>query len=122
MKCPECERTGQRSKLYTPTGYYSTAMGGTQTYFDEDGHHHHHEVNSSSGRGHCSNGHTLNLTLSTKCQAPNCDYGTPQTITLMPPRPVEPEPSYTKLDNLMVEGRALGVQITVPREPEDRNT
>jgi hypothetical protein len=52
MRCPECERTGQRSKLYMPTGYFSTAMGGTETFYDEDGHLHHHEVNSSRGRGH----------------------------------------------------------------------
>lgn len=83
MRCPECERTGQRSKLYTPTCYISTAMAGAQTCYDEDGNRHHHEVNSSGGRGQCSSGHTLDFTASTKCPAPDCDYGTPQTITLV---------------------------------------
>lgn len=109
MKCPECDRTGQRSKFYMPTSYVSTAMGGTRTYYDEDGYRHYHEINSSRGQAFCSNGHTLNVTLSTKCQAPGCDYGTPQTMTLVPPRPAEPEPSsYIRFDN---------VQITIPREP-----
>jgi hypothetical protein len=82
VKCPECERTGQQSKLYMPTSYFSTAMGGSQDYYDEDGHHHYHEVNRSRGTGHCSNGHTLNVDLSTKCKAPGCDYGFPQNLTV----------------------------------------
>lgn len=89
MKCPECERTGQRSKLYMPSGYCSTLMGGTRTYYDEDGHRHHHEVNSSRGQGSCSNGHILDVTLSTKCQAPGCDYGSSQRIAFVPPAPVK---------------------------------
>lgn len=75
MKCPECERTGQRSKLYMPTSYFSTAMGGTESYYDEDGVHHFHEINDSGGSGSCSQGHILNVSLSTKCPAPGCDYG-----------------------------------------------
>lgn len=108
MKCPECERTGQQSKFYMPDSYCSTLMGGTQTYYDEDGHRHRHEVNSSAGWARCSNGHVLSVVLSTKCEAPDCDYGTPQTITLVPPRPAEPELEYTTLPY---------VQFTIPREP-----
>ena len=95
MKCPECERTGQRSKFYMPTGYSSTAMAGSEDYYDEDGHRHYHEVNTRGGQAHCSNGHVLNVTCSDKCQAPGCDYGSPQTITLVPPRAPEPEPSHS---------------------------
>lgn len=84
MKCPECERTGQRSKLYMPTGYISTCMGGTETYYDEDGHRHHHEINRSHGQGSCSLGHILNVTLSDKCPAPNCGYGSPMSMTVVP--------------------------------------
>jgi hypothetical protein len=91
-----------------PDGYFSTGMGGSQSYYDEAGHKHYHEINSSSGQGHCSNGHILNITLSTKCEAPGCDYGTPQTITLAPQRPPRPEPEYITFDN---------VRIAVPREP-----
>lgn len=108
MKCPECERTGQRSKLYMPNGYVSTLMGGTQTYCDEDGHRHHHEVNHSSGQGHCSNDHILDFTLSTKCPAPNCGYGTPQRITLVPPRPAEPEPKYITFERTITFPRDFG--------------
>lgn len=81
MKCPECERTGRQSKLYMPDSYFSTAMGGSETYYDEEGQYHHHEVNSSSGQGHCSNRHTLNVVLSTKCQTPGCGYGSLLSIT-----------------------------------------
>ena len=94
MKCPECERTGQRSKLYMPTMWSSTAMGGSQSYYDEDGELHYHEVNIRSGRAHCSNGHEHSVTASTKCAAPGCDYGTPQKMTLLAPRPPEPKPEY----------------------------
>jgi hypothetical protein len=83
MKCPECERTGQKSRLYMPTSYFSTAMGGTETYYDEDGHRHHHEVNRSGGVGNCSQGHRLAVNASTKCQAPGCDYGEPFSVELM---------------------------------------
>lgn len=83
MKCPECEHTGQRSQLYMPDCYFSTAMGGTRNYYDEDGNHHYHEVNRSSGRGSCSNGHVLNVSASTKCTAPGCDYGHPLTISIV---------------------------------------
>jgi hypothetical protein len=65
-----------------PTSYVSTAMGGTETYFDEDGHRHHHEVNRSGGRANCSNGHVLNITLSNRCAAPGCDYGHERVITV----------------------------------------
>ena len=106
MKCPECERLGERSKLYMPDSYMSTAMGGSQNYYDEDGDHHYHEVNHSSGQGHCSNGHVLNVTRSTKCKS--CDYGTPQTITLAFTRTAEPEPEYIEFKNLL---------ISIPREP-----
>ena len=81
MKCPECEKTGQRSKFFPPTGYFSTAMGGSENYYDEDGHRHRHEVNVSSGRVHCSNGHVFTLRLSNKCPAPGCPYGHEQTLT-----------------------------------------
>jgi hypothetical protein len=82
MKCPECVRMGQQSRLYMPTSYFSTAKAGTETYYDEDGIWHHHDANRSGGTGWCSQGHTLDVMLSTKCPAPNCDYGDPQTITL----------------------------------------
>lgn len=90
MKCPECERLGERSKLYMPDCYSSTAMAGTRTYYDEDGHRHHHEVNSSHGWARCSNGHRLSVRASDKCPAPDCDYGSPMTMT-----------SDTDLDSLL---------------------
>lgn len=103
MKCPKCEQTSQRSKLYMPTSYCCTAMGGTQTYYDEDGQRHHHEINSSVGQGRCSNGHILNITASTKCPAPDCDYGHPQRIDVLPPTPPQPEPEYIAFDNLFLQ-------------------
>lgn len=107
MKCPECDRTGQRSKFYMPDSYASTLMGGSQSYYDEDGHQHYHEVNSSRGQAHCSTGHILSVALSTRCKAPGCEYGHEQTITLVPQRPAEPEPEPKYI---VFEG-----QITIPR-------
>lgn len=82
MKCPECVRTGQRSSLTVSDGYVSTVMGGSQTYYDADGYRHHHEVNESRGQWRCSNGHVLDVVLSTRCGAPACDYGHELTLTL----------------------------------------
>lgn len=48
MRCPECVRTGQRSEYFPPSSWFSTAMGGSESYFDEDGEKHYHEVNSLS--------------------------------------------------------------------------
>lgn len=102
VKCPECVRTGQLSKLYMPNGYTSTLMGGTQTYFDEDGVRHHHEVNTSRGQGSCSNGHILDFIASTKCPAPECDYGHPTKVTFVAPEPPKPEPEYVEFKNLTI--------------------
>lgn len=90
-----------------PDGYMSTLMGGTQTYYDEDGVRHHHEVNSSTGRGHCSLGHDLDVNASTRCPAPGCEYGRPLSITYIPPKPAASDvaPQYLEFKN---------VQITFP--------
>ena len=69
-----------------PTHYRRTLLGGSRDYYDEDDHHHYHEVNSRRGKARCSNGHVLNVVCSTECQAPGCDYGSPQTMTLVPER------------------------------------
>lgn len=115
MKCPECERTGQRSKLYMPDCYFTTAMGGTETYYDEDGQRHHHEVNHSSGQGRCSNGHLLNFSRSTKCPAAGCDYGFPHQVTFQPPQTPGPHPllnphSCIELNTTFAVPRELGGQ------------
>lgn len=103
MKCPECVRTGQRSKLYMPATYCCTDMGGTQTYYDEDGVRHHHDVNHASGRGRCSNGHILDVTASTECPAPDCGYGHPQTIDVVPAAPPKPETTeYITFENIQI--------------------
>lgn len=82
MRCPECVRLGLRSRLYAPTCYTRTAMGGSQQYYDEDGNRHYHEVNRSHGQGHCSEGHVLHWAMSTQCPAEGCEYGSPETITV----------------------------------------
>jgi len=55
MKCPQCERGGLRSKVYS--------RGGTMTlmyypsFYDEDGNYHVHDSNHRDARYTCSNGH-----------------------------------------------------------------
>lgn len=116
MKCPECERTGQKSKLYMPDFYSCTDMGGSQDYYDEDGHHHYHEVNHSSGQGRCSNGHLLDVVASTKCEAPSCSYGREQTITFTGSVPVEPERQYITLPfKTFASPRRIDIRSRPPR-------
>lgn len=83
MKCPECERTDQRSKFYMPTTWMMTAAGGSQDYYDEDGEHHYHEVNRGKGQAHCSEGHYFKIGKSTQCSAQGCDYGSPESVELI---------------------------------------
>jgi hypothetical protein len=111
VKCPECVRLGTQSKLFMPTGYCCTDMGGSQTFYDEEGHYHHHEVNSATGQGHCTNGHILTVTGSTVCPASDCDYGQPQKITFVPPPPPQPEPEYVTFTNITV-------RLADPPEPD----
>lgn len=108
MKCPECERTGQRSKLFMPDAYMCTAMGGSQSFYDEDGEKHYHDINSAMGQGHCSNHHLIDVTRSTKCAAPGCNWGHEQTMAVRPPQPAKPEPTYFKFDTTISFPSGMG--------------
>ncbi|MBB3752656.1 hypothetical protein FHT44_005168 [Mycolicibacterium sp. BK634] len=66
-------------------------MGGSRGFYDEDGHYHYHEANSSRGQAHCSNGHIMDVTRSTKCTAPGCDFGHEERLVLVPSPEPEPE-------------------------------
>ena len=70
-KCPFCEKEGKKSKLYSG-GAMQTLMGGSESFYDEDGKKHYHEINTTTRDYHCSNGHYFTRKYKQKC--PSCDY------------------------------------------------
>ncbi len=55
MKCADCEREGKRSKVYIGAQSRTLLMGAR--YYDEDGRYHQRDVNKTTTRYECSNGH-----------------------------------------------------------------
>lgn len=76
MICPKCKELGQKSTI-TIGPAYTTAMY-CPPYYDEDGKLHSHDYNKTSEVYNCSQGHTINVTRSTRC--PNCYFGN-DTVT-----------------------------------------
>lgn len=72
MICKECKAAGQKSSVYEPAGWFSTAMG-YERYYDEDGKYHVHDPNHSTGTYTCSKGHKWHVTRQKQC--PSCEYG-----------------------------------------------
>jgi hypothetical protein len=107
MKCPECVKSGQRSKFYTDGMGYSTAMGGSQSYYDEDGAEHYHDVNTHSSSWWCSNGHRFDRSGCPECSG--CDYGG-YSWKLLPAIVEPPESTYMTFTGT----------FSVPREPGER--
>ena len=55
MKCPECEKAGEKSCVY-PQGSSRTMLMGCE-YYDEEGRYHQHDPNVTTTGYRCSNGH-----------------------------------------------------------------
>lgn len=70
MICPECEKTGQKSKVYGGFGL-TTAMF-SPGYYDEDGNYHHHDPNTTTSKYNCSNGHDFTVVSHKLCW---CEVG-----------------------------------------------
>lgn len=73
MKCPECEKSGERSFFYEDECCISTAMC-SHSYFDEDGREHRHNPNTRSLGAHCSKGHEFRIKLRSLCRVPDCKW------------------------------------------------
>ncbi|KAB7755227.1 hypothetical protein [Mycolicibacterium mucogenicum] len=72
MKCPECVKTDQRSKVYCH-GSSSTSMGWSP-FYDEDGEYHQHNPNSGEKYYKCSNGHSFTTPVRQACPNPKCHF------------------------------------------------
>jgi hypothetical protein len=75
MKCQECESSGQRSKVFSDGYSLVTAMGGGESFWDEDGVRHRHDPNTSTTGFSCSAGHRWSTRRKSPCPAEGCDYG-----------------------------------------------
>jgi hypothetical protein len=56
MKCPECEKIGNKSKVFIDSSQV-TAMGASH-YYDEEGKYHIHDPNTRKTRYTCSRRHS----------------------------------------------------------------
>lgn len=63
--CPECEKTGEKSIVYTH-GISSTLMG-WKPYYDQNGDYHDHDPNKKSEHFTCSKGHIFDIDHTHKC-------------------------------------------------------
>lgn len=81
MKCPVCEKSGQKSKVF-PHGGTSTLMY-YQPYYDEDGIYHHHDMNNHTQYYSCSNGHRWMVYSKKQCPAEGCDFGSKESIRII---------------------------------------
>jgi len=66
MKCPECVKAGQKSKVYT--GYGTTTTMFCPSFYDEEGKFHSHDTNRRSMTYACSNGHSWVAEEANTCQ------------------------------------------------------
>jgi hypothetical protein len=72
MKCPECVREGERSRVGSH-GATRTAMG-VERFWDEDGVAHVHDPNKTTESFSCSRGHRWQVSAKPPCPADGCDY------------------------------------------------
>jgi hypothetical protein len=73
MKCSACQALKLRSRVELRPGIETTAMGGSERYYDEDGRWHVHDVNWLTERFTCSAGHAWTVRSRTRC--PEGDFG-----------------------------------------------
>ena len=73
MKCEECVKAGEKSRVNSHGGM-STLMGYTP-YYDEDGVYHNHDGNRKTNHYSCSNGHQWVEVGKNACPAKGCDFG-----------------------------------------------
>lgn len=72
MQCLKCKEEGKESRVFVPTGSFSTEMA-WQPFFDSEGHYHGHDPNTHTSEWSCSNGHLWIVSKLAECR--NCDYG-----------------------------------------------
>ncbi len=65
MKCPECTKESEVSRVYPNSG--GTTLMGYNEFYDEAGHYHFHDPNSTSTFYQCSRGHQWADSHSSHC-------------------------------------------------------
>ncbi len=80
MICPACKEAGLKSSVYQGAGF-DTGLS-QETFWDENGMAHIHRFGSSSRAYSCTKGHRWARFASTKCPAPECDFGKPASIVV----------------------------------------
>lgn len=70
MKCPDCVSEDRESRVFA-LGASTTLLGGTSTFWDEDGFKHHHDPNTTTWSFKCSNGHIWHEKSKYSC--PTCE-------------------------------------------------
>ena len=70
MKCAECEKAGETSRVYVGMGMTTSMF--CQPYYDEQGIYHHHDLNITTQSFSCSRGHAWAATVPNHC--PSCDW------------------------------------------------
>lgn len=65
MKCPTCEGSGERSKVYLSPAYRSQMS--IETFYDEDGDLHTHDPNEAVTHYRCTSGHHWTSTYVQEC-------------------------------------------------------
>ena len=73
MICSTCSEDGSKSRVFS-LGTYSTLMGGSSGFWDENGKKHWHDVNERVTKYQCSNGHEWSEVDDNECGAPGCNW------------------------------------------------
>ena len=72
MRCPECETSGTKSKVF-PQGGTVTLLG-FEPFYDEDGNYHRHDPNTITSGYRCSEGHSWTSRRKAACPHKECEW------------------------------------------------
>lgn len=72
MKCPHCEKNGQKSSVEFVRN--TTTMLAVRSFHDEEERQHYHNPNVSHKIYQCSNGHPITTDENVPCPVAECDW------------------------------------------------
>lgn len=73
MRCPECEKEGEKSTVIDPMGGATTLMA-VHAFWDEEDRHHHHDPNATTTSYSCSRGHKWSVSHRDGCPVKDCEW------------------------------------------------
>lgn len=80
MICPKCQEQGLKSCVTINRSMRD--FGSIHQFYDEDGQLHFHDPNKHTDTFWCSNGHSGTVTSNFPCLAKNCDFTSPEEVTI----------------------------------------